>query len=197
MKKLLIVALIISGLHMLARGTFAQTATNKINNTATIYATNSPVTLNGILNAQSNVFIMNAILSTDSLTNLVYTTAAFNHIIKIGNNIKNSAGSAFVGPGFFISNATTGAQAFINLSSVGALRINSTTNIIISSDNGGISLLGDVTGPTSMTSVTNNSIVYQASGITGFSGSVTNVGVGNTNVLAFSSGVLTNRFFIP
>lgn len=45
--------------------------------------------------------------------------------------------------------------------------------------------------------LTNNATVYQQAGIIGFSGSVTNVGVGNTNVCAYGSGVLTNRFFIP
>lgn len=50
-----------------------------------------------------------------------------------------------------------------------------------------------------MTSLTNNSTVYQASGISGFNGSVTNLGptLGSSNVIVYAYGLVTNQFTIP
>jgi hypothetical protein len=49
----------------------------------------------------------------------------------------------------------------------------------------------------SVISATNDSNVYKVNGSRGLNLSVTNVGIGMTNVEVFSEGLLTNKFTIP
>lgn len=161
--------------------------------------TNITALIGSWTNSGSSFVIGNINLSNDSFTNLIYTTDAGATTILIGGAIKNSTGSPLRGPGLSISNITTGAQSFITMPNSGSsLRISSTTNIIIGVDNGNIqvnnnmAIAGNISSVISMTSVTNNSQVYQVNSISGITGSVTNFGVGYTNIEVFASGVLTN-----
>ncbi len=141
----------------------------------------------------------------DTFTNLTYTTIVSSNSLTMGPAIRLSAASVFKGAGYSISNGdmVVSAQSFWTIAKSGMTFINSTSNITISADNGTLTVgpkttfNESLTASISVTSLTNNSTIYQVNSIRGFTGSVTNMALANTNVEVFAEGLLTNKFTIP
>lgn len=196
MKKLILILLL---LLIVPRGTIAQTATNKIQNMATIMLTNSTLQVggtNGVFNATkypSGEII--TVYGQDGVIRLV-PLAIHNRA-----NIYWVTNSTLMVPTWTMGQDLSGAASHTwGIQDIPGNKVpfliasNQSINIdiptmILSSNlfvTNNLTVLG-----------TNNSRFYMVNGVRGITLSVTNVGIGVTNVEVFAEGLLTNKFTIP
>lgn len=205
MKKLILILFLII---IVPRGTIAQVSTNKIVNTATIYATNSPFIANGTITGTSNVFIGGVLSAGTNSTLGIPVGTHFLSVSNPGNPVLVLRNYDPTGNAQFFSKSSSGADA----AAIGTG--NNGTNVIIHAFLTASSYirLTTFTGSTGNeilihpTVTTNthaffsgslNSTNYMVNGVRGMTLSVTNVGIGMTNVEVFAEGLLTNKFTIP
>lgn len=180
---------------------FCQVSTNKIQNTATLMLTNSTlyvggsnVVFNGTRYLQGDIV---SIYGIDGVIRFGPVTPIHDRMLLswyTNDNFAAAANSWNLGPDFTAGSFHTfGVQDAFN-SRVPFL-INSNQNILLNIPFT-IASSNLVVSNTVTTVSTNNAMFYMVKGFPGRSGSYTNVGVGETNVLVYDSGLLTNDFKI-
>lgn len=200
MKKLIITIVVLFS-WILSSSLFAQTATNKIQNMATMMLTNSTLYVGGtntVLNGtryQSGEIL--TIFGIDGAIKLV--PLAGHHRVNIywvtnstlqvptwtiGQDLPNTARHTWG-----IQNIPAGTIPFLIASNV-SINIDIPTMILSSNlfVSNSVTMLG-----------TNNARYYKVDGVRGMTLSITNIGpsLGSSNVEVFAEGLLTNKFTIP
>lgn len=220
----------------LALPSFGQVATQNVVNTATIYATNSPVTFNAPTTFNSNIVVngtqtfngnqqINGNLTVTNNLTVSNDFRAFG-FGRIGNTLTLDTNLSIQGAVDLFVGANNGLQitradnvGWLDLgrfsqnggNADGVIRYHSANSLIFYSGTTNAvntevarfsgSNLFVVLIPLSVsnivTSLTNNSSVYQVGGVTGFSGVVTNDIGPVTNIMFYHSGILTNLTRLP
>lgn len=204
MKKLILILLF---LWVISSSLFAQTATNKIQNMATIFATNSPVTIKGLLSTESNVFIggfisagTNAVAGSSFIHSMVVSNAG-NPTLALRNYDPTGTPNILFRTSGGTDAATMGTERngsniiiHAHLNALSYIRLTTQSG---SSANEMFIHPGVTTNAGPFWARSINSTNYMVNGVRGLTLSVTNVGVGFTNVEVFAEGLLTNKFTIP
>lgn len=181
----------------------AQTATNKIQNMATIMLTNSTLHVGGT----NNAFNVTQYAASDIIT--VYGQDGVIDLVPRFGLIHSRVGIAFYTnnartiSGWSVSQDPLGAQSHEfgivdNINGVVRLLFVSNATITATIPRFNVSSNLFVSGNV-LTSITNDAAFYRVNGIPGFTGSVTNIGpdLGSSNILVYASGLVTNYFKIP
>lgn len=197
MKKLTLILLF---LWIVASSLFAQIATNKIQNMATIMLTNSTLYIGGtnfvVNGTRYNSSDVMKIWARDGAIEFGTVTPIHNRILLSWyTNSSLTANAWNVGQDVTgIQVHTWGIQDAFNNKFPFLIASNQSINIdipvmVLSSNlfvSNSVTILG-----------TNNARFYMVNGVRGMTLSVTNVGIGMTNVEVFAEGLLTNKFTIP
>lgn len=180
---------------------FCQTSTNKIQNTATMYLTNSTL----YVGSTQTVFNGTRYLTGESVTiygidgtvrmiplashgraNIYWVTNADLKVPtwQIGQDIPGSGTHNF-GIGNLVDSKLPLLIYSNQVMSIDIVRMVCTSNLVVTN--------------TITCFSTNNSRHFMVNGIPPFTGSVTNLGpdLGSSNVLVYSSGIVTNYYKIP